>query len=537
MLDPQADAGGLGEVADVDVVGRHDGVVATDGALDHGDIDDVVVGGFAREDADVSRLLLAHRIHLAEDQQPRQARLTRTASPCLGEHGDRDNRGHLLGQEAGVECELLRFRPEGWDRSASVSRSSIAAPANGYDGHEPHTRDADWPVGWHRVLVLDLIAGAVIALLVVWGFSRGVTVSTLAFAGFGAGAVLGSRLAPLILDGGLRSAYAPEVAVPGALLVGALSGALFERFGLRLHSRLDRLGPTSPVGGALLGGVLGLAVVWTLGVAAVQVDSLRGDVRRSEILSRLDSVLAPPGPPLVATVAFSDPFPTFQGPAVAVGPISSLVTRARGVRVASRSVMRIAVAGCHRVVTGTGWIATDGIVVTNAHVVAGGQIATAQFRGSGPAFAATPIWFQPKIDIALLRVPGVQGLPALSMVANPRAGTEAATIGFPFGRWADRPALLGATNSMHLGQLSTAEPLPRGFSHELFGRPITGFSGRSEPGNSGSPVVDRHGHVLATVFGGGAETGLAVPNKYVRNALEHAGPQVGTGPCPPGSSH
>ncbi|MDQ6607890.1 MAG: trypsin-like peptidase domain-containing protein [Actinomycetota bacterium] len=386
------------------------------------------------------------------------------------------------------------------------------------------------------MLAVDLILGALIALTVIWGFLRGVTVTTLALAGFGAGAVLGSRLAPLVLNGGLHSDYAPEVAVLGALIVGAVSAALCERLGLRVRHRLDRLGLGSPIGGALLGGALGLTTVWILGTVAVQVDSLRGDARRSAILSRLDAVLAPPGPPLAPKVVYADLLPKFKGPSPATGPVDPLVTRAPGVRVASRSVMRIKVFSCGRPGSGTGWIAADGIVVTNAHVAAAAQIATAQFRGTAPAYPATPIWFDPKVDIALLRVPGVRGKPVLSMVADPKAGTKAAIIGFPYGRWADRPARLGPTSSMFVGQLSRRETLPREFSYELFGRPMTSYSGRAQPGNSGSPVVDRRGRVLATDFTAGGEGGLAVPNRFVRYALRHAGPQVGTGPCPPGSS-
>ncbi|MDQ6777928.1 MAG: trypsin-like peptidase domain-containing protein [Actinomycetota bacterium] len=386
------------------------------------------------------------------------------------------------------------------------------------------------------MLVLDLILGAAIASMVLWGFSRGVTVSTLALAGFAAGAVLGSRLAPLVLHGGLHSTYAPEVAIPGALLVGALSAALVERLGLRLRARLHRLGVTSPIGGAVLGGALALVAVWTVGIVAAQVNSLRGDVRRSAILSRLDAVLAPPGPPLSPKAVFSDPFPTYQGPSLAAGPINPLVTHTPAVRAASRSVVKVEVVYCNTVKSGTGWIAANGIVATNAHVAAAAEIAAVHFRGVTRSYPATPIWFDPKNDIALLRVPGVRSVPALTMVAHPRAGTEAATIGFPGGLWADRPALLGGTNALYTGVLNARETLPREFSHVLFGRLITGFSGRSEPGSSGSPVLDGHGRVLATVFGGGAGTGLAVPNTFVRYALRHAGPRVGTGPCPPGSS-
>jgi S1-C subfamily serine protease len=277
-------------------------------------------------------------------------------------------------------------------------------------------------------------------------------------------------------------------------------------------------------------------IVWLLGTVAIEVDSLRGDVRASAILHRLDAVLTPPGPRLGPTLSYPDPFPTFRGPSLATGPLDPLVTHVAGVRAAIPKVMRIEVLYCHAAKSGTGWIAGDGIVATNAHVAAAGQVIAAQFRGQRTAYRATPIWFDPKNDIALLRVPGVRGVPALTMTESSLAGTPGAMIGFPGGEWADRPVRLGPTSSQILAELGSEPVLPREFTHQLFGRLITAFAGRSEPGNSGSPVIDRHGHVLATVFAGGSNTGLAVPNRFVRYALRHAGPEVDTGPCPPGSS-
>jgi uncharacterized membrane protein required for colicin V production len=112
------------------------------------------------------------------------------------------------------------------------------------------------------VLIIDQIVGGVIVLIVIWGFSRGVAVSTLALAGFGAGAVLGARLAPLLLNGGESSSYAPAVALPTALVLGALAAAAVERLGFRLDHRLGLLGSASDrLGGVLLGACLGLAAV------------------------------------------------------------------------------------------------------------------------------------------------------------------------------------------------------------------------------------------------------------------------------------
>lgn len=380
------------------------------------------------------------------------------------------------------------------------------------------------------MLIVDLIVALLIALTVGWGFRRGLTVNTLALGGFAAGAVLGSRLGPLVLNGGLRSAYAPALALPGALLVGAVAAALVERFGFRVRHRLDRLGPGSPIAGALLGGCLGVVGAWILGTAVLQLGSLGDQVRRSAILSRLNAVLPPPGPVPTVQVASADSFPTLQGrvplPGAAVDP---QVTSAPAVRAASRSVLRVVVQYCNQSKGGTGWIAANGIVATNAHVVAAEDLISVRFRDRGPPYSATPIWFDPKNDIALLRVPGVKGVPALPL-GDPTSGSSAAIIGFPGGNWEIRPTRLGPTSNTFEGFLG-GHPLPREFSTKLFGRSITPFAGRSEPGNSGSPLVDDRGRVLATVFGGGGYTGLGVPNAFLRVALRRAGPAVGTGPC------
>jgi S1-C subfamily serine protease len=66
-------------------------------------------------------------------------------------------------------------------------------------------------------------------------------------------------------------------------------------------------------------------------------------------------------------------------------------------------------------------------------------------------------------------------------------------------------------------------------------RRITAFRGRVRPGNSGGPVVDSSGRVLATVFaaaeGGASRRGFGVPGNVVRRILRDAGGPVSTGPC------
>jgi hypothetical protein len=395
------------------------------------------------------------------------------------------------------------------------------------------------------VLALDLVVGAVIVASVAWGVTRGMTVDALTLVGAGAGAVLGARVVVLLLNGGLHASDAPEIAIPAAG-IGAVIGAMIaERAGLRAQRtrrrrpgqtrRTARLRPAEKVGGALLGAVLGVSLAWILGGVLAQVESLRADVRRSEILGHMYAVLAPPGPSLAAPVVYTDPFPSFHANLPAMGPIRKNITHDPAVLAATHSLVKVVGVACHHGVQGTGWFAGDGIVVTNAHVIGGASVIGVEPGGRGPFYRATPIWFQPKYEIGVLRVPALAGRPPLPMAARAVAETSAAIIGFPLHHFRDRPVLVGATTTTISGQLGNQKAFPPEFPPQLFGRPITVFAGLSQPGNSGSPLVDAHGRVLALVFAGdGQNSGLAMAINYVRYAVAHAGPAVSTGPCPRG---
>ena len=65
-------------------------------------------------------------------------------------------------------------------------------------------------------------------------------------------------------------------------------------------------------------------------------------------------------------------------------------------------------------------------------------------------------------------------------------------------------------------------------------RSITSMRGTIRSGNSGGPVVDGAGRVVATVFAAttsGARGGYGVPNAITRRALAGAREPVDTGPC------
>ena len=113
-----------------------------------------------------------------------------------------------------------------------------------------------------RVTPLDWFILAFTALMALWGYAQGLIVGALSLAGFAGGAVLGSRVGPLLLEEGSSSPYAPLAALIGALAFGGILAAGLELLGFRLRHRLgSRLGILDGIAGAALVGAAIYAAV------------------------------------------------------------------------------------------------------------------------------------------------------------------------------------------------------------------------------------------------------------------------------------
>jgi serine protease Do len=150
----------------------------------------------------------------------------------------------------------------------------------------------------------------------------------------------------------------------------------------------------------------------------------------------------------------------------------------------------------------------DGLIVTNAHVAAGGrhaEVVLADHR----ALPALVVARDREVDLALLRV-GAAGLPAAAVGDSDRlrAGDLVLAVGHPFG--------LGGAVSAGIVHIA---PGRRG------GKPTWIQSDlRLAPGNSGGPLADGRGRVVGinTMVGGGLA--LAVPSHIVTAFVERAAP-------------
>jgi S1-C subfamily serine protease len=159
------------------------------------------------------------------------------------------------------------------------------------------------------------------------------------------------------------------------------------------------------------------------------------------------------------------------------------------------------------------------LVVTNAHVVAGESDTVVQIGGAAPGLPAQTVVFDPHDDIAVLRVPGLSE-PTLNLEANPRSGTAAGILGYPLdGPFNAEPGRIGQTQVVNTQDAYGNGPVQRS---------ITSLRGHVRPGNSGGPMIDAAGHVVATVFAaitggsGSSRGGFAVPNALIRTQLGFA---------------
>ena len=376
--------------------------------------------------------------------------------------------------------------------------------------------------------VLDWAIVAFTIALALWGYRQGLIVGALTLAGFGVGAFAGSRLAPLLLSDGSESPYAPLCAALGALLVGALAAVAVESFALGLRDKLIRhhsLHLADGAGGAALIAAAALGLVWVFGAVALHApatERLRSDVQGSVILRSLNEVLPPSGPVLNALDRV-DPAPAVSGPATPTQPPDDSIAADPEVLGAGESVVRVLSTACGLGVEGSGWSVAPGLIVTNAHVIAGADDTTVTTQ-DGVELDAEPVFYSPANDLALLRV-GAE-IPVLEISRRSEEGRRAAVLGYPEnGPYALTPARVGETRET--------------ISEDSYGRgpverEIIALGGRVRSGNSGGPVVDARGEVIGTVFAAttsGIPGGFAIPAELVDNALERANELPDTGPC------
>jgi hypothetical protein len=374
------------------------------------------------------------------------------------------------------------------------------------------------------VTLTDVLLILWVAIFAVQGGFRGLIAQALSLIGLGIGALAGSWIAPhLLADNSPWVSFASLVgAVVGASLLGAASASLSEgprrflafRPGLRL---------VDSAAGGIVGAALGLALAWLLAVVALHQPGLgfRKDVRDSTILPKLMRAV-PPDRVLQALNRF-DPFPELTIGGAPLPPPDVSVLETPGAKAAAGSVVKIHGTACGLGTQGSGWIVRRGLVATNAHVIAG-EHDTQVLAPNGQQLGARPVYVDAKNDVALLRVASLS-VPPLAVDQNGSFPKPVVILGYP------RDGPLKATAATAGAPREVLAP--DAYDRRVSARVVVPMRGKVQPGESGGPVVDGRGSVVAMVFAGAKRgaSGYAVPVDLVLEGVKSDLRPVSSGPC------
>ena len=386
--------------------------------------------------------------------------------------------------------------------------------------------------------LIDLFILVAVVFAVSGGYRRGFWLSLAQYAGLVLGVVVGAALAPVLMDRlNLNgTAIRSLVAIMILIVLGTIGSSIGYWVGEPIRLRLlaqPRGGRIDSVGGAIFSALAVLSVSWFLGLSLARIPSppLSAAIQRSAVLRALDAIAPrPPGflarvETIIAGVNFPSAFSGLEPVGPSAQPLPGSINTP-GVQAAEAETLRIQGNGCGGIVYGSGFPVGPGMVLTNAHVVAGTAGTTVQSSG-GRRLSARVVLFDPRRDVAILYVPRLALAPLNEATA--RAGTQGAAIGYPGG---------GS---------ETAEPAVVNGQFDAEGRDIYGQSlvvrsiwilqAKVIPGNSGGPLVDLDGNVIGVIFAASTSNpgqAYALTDAEVQPDIDqaqgHTNP-VAVGPC------
>jgi S1-C subfamily serine protease len=348
---------------------------------------------------------------------------------------------------------------------------------------------------------LDLLVVAVAAGAGWVGYKMGFVRRVMSWAGLALGFVVGvafvSDVADALKGSPPRTRLLASLAF--VIVVAAVAQAVGAALGTTLRVRLGRrAGGALQQGDRVAGAVVGVAGVLVL--MWLLIPALAGSpgwtaraVRDSAVARFIDRVA--PSPPsesetlgrLVGDQSFPEVFDTLSSPDAGTPPPDG-IPAAAATRVI-RSTVKVEGQACDRIQEGTGFVAGNDLIVTNAHVVAG-ESHTRVMTSDGRRLDTTLVAFDPNRDLAVLRVPGL-ALPALEE-GDGHVDDRGALFGHPGGGPLRQAPVRIAEQIVARGtNISRSAPTER---------QVFVLAAVTAPGDSGGPIVDPEGRVMGVMF-------------------------------------
>jgi S1-C subfamily serine protease len=348
------------------------------------------------------------------------------------------------------------------------------------------------------VNLLDLLLVGLLVAGVVGGYRLGFVTRVTSWIGLVAGLVLAVALVdPIVSSFDDATSTTLLLVAAGIVFVGAFGGqALGLAIGNRYRPvRAGTVRRTDRFAGAAIGAVGVLALIWLLVPVIAATPGWPAELAPRSVIARAVHDALPEPPDAVQALqalvgddlprVFDDLRPT---PDVGPPPASSGLTQEVTDAVVP-SVVKVEGEACGRIQDGSGFVVAPGLVVTNAHVVAGEERSDV-LTSSGERLPGVAVAFDPDRDLAVLSVAGLEapGLP----LADAAAGDIGGVFGFPGG------------GDLRIAPFSVVREI-RALGRDIYDdgrteREVLELASDLAPGDSGSALVAPDGTVVGVAF-------------------------------------
>jgi len=348
------------------------------------------------------------------------------------------------------------------------------------------------------VVIIVSIGGAVLG--VSFGFIRQACLAI----GLLASVLVSSIMNSKILGAASSASSRPRLMVITTLLTVLLFVDFARHLGWYFEKNtqsMTRLRLLNKILGAVIGAFSIVLAVWLMApyIESIAPRGIAAQTQGSRILNTLDNV-GLSRPDFVMSIArlvkpfgvpklFAGNEPETQAyPASATRPSATMQAVLNR---SSKSVVEITGQACGFDTTGSGFFIKPDLVVTNAHVVAG--IKNVMVTSTDGSFIATPILYDPSLDLSVLKVPFAHGDPLEINTGLQASGTTVGILGHANGgSLAGRQATIAQSFIAHGYDL---------YNSALISRSVYALIADIRPGDSGGPVLDENGKVVGIVFG------------------------------------
>ncbi|MEV8239144.1 MarP family serine protease [Microbacterium testaceum] len=349
--------------------------------------------------------------------------------------------------------------------------------------------------------VVDIVLIVMLAITLLVGLSRGFLATIGFFAGLALGALAAFWVTPLVGQWVAEPSWrGPAMVGAGVLLLllgaglGSAVGQVFRRGADRIKLRI----PERLLGGIVNVAAAALAISFVAGsLIPAGMPVVSAALASSTIVRTIDDITPAPVRAAIAELrgnVLADGLPRL-GQLIQIGPVPTAPDIALddpALTEATQSVARISgtAYACGVTSSGSGFVAGDGRLITNAHVVAGVDTPLVELPGQ-PAREGRVVYFDPTDDLAVVAVDGLDAKP-LPVVSTLDVGAAAVVQGYPYGG----PFTSGSAQVLSVGSV----PVPDIYDGQSTPREIYALGAVIRPGNSGGPLLTPTGDVAGVVF-------------------------------------